>query len=111
VMKERSMILEDAERKAIELSRQWDGNFPEWQPNYNKMFDVSDPEKDMKTIVLTQQMELPPTMQKIQQRKTLEVLERIGNGEIPEEERLQALEEIAAFQPQTFELLPEPTEE
>ncbi len=111
VMKERATILEDAEEKAVELSKMWDSSFKEWTPAYNKTFDISDPKADMETIVLGQQMETTPTMQKIAMRKWVDVTKRIGSGDITPEELKDALQEIADFTPATFELLPEPTME
>ena len=111
VMKERALILEDAEMKAVQMSKAWDTSFAEWQPEYNKAFDVSDPTADMQAIVLGQQMQLTPTMQKISLKKALDVLKRVGSGDIADEDIEEAMQEIAEFQPATFELLPEPTSE
>ena len=111
VMKERALILEDAETKAVELSKMWDASFSGWTPVYNKSFDISDPKKDMETIVLAQQLDLTPSAQRINMRKALGIVKRIGTGDVPEDEMKQALEEIAAFVPTTFEMLPEPTSE
>jgi hypothetical protein len=108
VMKERAKTLEGAETQAVELSMKWDSSFQGWIPEYNKSFDVTDPEADMKTIVLGQQMELPPSLRKISLKKALDVFKRIGAGDISDEDLEEAMNEIAEFQPATFEMLPEP---
>ena len=111
VMKERSMIMEDAETKAVNLSKKWDESFEEWTPEYNKTFDVSNPEEDMKAIVLSQQMDITPTMERIRLRKTLDVFSRLGSGDISQDEAQEAISEIDVYQPKTFDLMPEPTSE
>ena len=48
---QRAIILQDAERKAVEMSRALDTTFPEYSPAYPTQFDIPDPETDFKVLM------------------------------------------------------------
>jgi len=51
VMKQRAVILEEAEIKAVALSKKIDSGFSDYKPEYNKQFTVSNFESDVETTI------------------------------------------------------------
>jgi len=90
-------MLEEAERVAVRISHEWDPTFPEYDPKYNRKFNISDLVQDMQTLILSAQIAMPDEMMKLVLRKIYNVLARIGGSDITEEEKKSILEAIDAF--------------
>ena len=52
VMKERADVLEDAEKKAVKISKIIDKDFSDYVPEYNRKFSVGGFEADMKSTIV-----------------------------------------------------------
>jgi len=97
VMKERSRILEDAESKAVELSKRWDSSFQEWEPKYNRDFDVSNFNADIESLVMAGNVTMPDPMTKLILRKLYEAIKKSGDGTVDQDKEKEILEAIDAF--------------
>lgn len=78
VMEERANLLEDAENKAVKLSKMWDQSWTEWVPQYNRNFESIDFEKEMRALTLVENMTLPDGLQKAKSRRVFDIFHRKG---------------------------------
>ena len=77
VLKERAVLLEESEMKAVALSRCLDSTFKSYMPVYGKTFNVRDVAEDMKTLLDLVKLDLPPAARKEIQRAGVDVLDRL----------------------------------
>jgi len=77
VLKERAGIIEEAETKAIALSRRLDTTFKEYAPVYGKTFNVRDAAAEMSTLLELGKLDLPPAARKEIQRAGVDILDRL----------------------------------
>ena len=85
--------LEAAETKAVELSTEVLGSFSAYEPVYNRRFDVTDVESDIKALMGIDTLDLPDSMRREIATVALSVLNKVES--IPPE-RMAAIEaEIA----------------
>lgn len=96
VMTERARILEQAEKKAIGISVKFDSDFPEWNPEYNNSFDVSNFKSEMEGLVLASQLSLPDEMLKFIIRRVFELI-KINGKTISQEDEAIIIESINNF--------------
>ena len=87
-------MLEEAERVAVRISHEWDPTFPEYDPKYNRKFNISDLVQDMQTLILSAQLAMPDEMMKLVLRKVYKVITKIGGSDITEEEKQSILDAI-----------------
>ena len=76
VMKERASILQDAERKAVLISMQWDPEFPEWDPEYNSDFNITNFKEDIEALIKANDSNLPIEMKQQIQKHILHILDK-----------------------------------
>ena len=109
VMTARAELLEDAERKAVNLSVAWDDTFEAWEPKYNRDFDVGDFQAEIAAIVMAGNMSVPDSVSKMLTRKLVQRADRIGSQLTPEELEV-ILDDIESWTPGSMNLLatPEP---
>lgn len=89
----RALILQRAEKLAVELSKYFDPQFQIWEPVYNQKFDVIDVQAMSQTIAtLTQLPNTTPTMQRVMLECAVKIVMEVGG--IDEETYNKALEEI-----------------
>ena len=77
VLKERAVLLQETEQKAVAISRQLDNTFPEYAPEYGKAFNVSDLTEDMTTLAELGKMGLPQSGQKEIQKAAIQILDKL----------------------------------
>lgn len=95
-LRDRAQELQEAESKAVAMSKTIDSEFKEWAPVYPTEFDVRDLESDMRSLVMMGNVTLPPELSKIILRKFVDILDRMGH-KLTEDERKGALEAIETF--------------
>jgi hypothetical protein len=78
VLQERAIILEEAERKAIEISLKLDNTFKKYTPEYGKSFDVSDLKDNIKTLLELKNFELPKTGKKALQKAAMQIMDQVA---------------------------------
>lgn len=112
----RALILQRAEKAAIELSVYFDKAFKSYEPVYNQKFDVIDVAAMSQTITTLSQMpNVTPTMRRTMLKCAVKIILELGG--IDEETYQKAMEEIAALTdeelnpPNPFEELAEGDEE
>lgn len=99
VMKERAGILEDAEKKAVEISAAWDSDWPAWEPQYNRDFDVSNFKEEMEAIVIAGNVPgLTPGMKQLLVERTYELVKGQGSGKVADELADQIKDELKNFE-------------
>lgn len=92
----RALILQRAEKLAVELSKFFDPSFAEYEPVYNTKFDVIDVQAMAQTIsTLSQLPNLTPTMKRIMLKCTMKVI--LEAGGVEEDEFEKAMQEIDAL--------------
>ncbi len=86
-------VLEDAERKAIQISKRMDTAFSEYTPQYPRSFDLPELENDWKIVMeMENSGNLPDTVKKQIARTKVEILDRIYH--FAPELKQQAIDEI-----------------
>ena len=95
VMKERAGVLEDAEKQAVAISQEWDGEFPEWEPVYNRDFDIANFKEEMDGLVLFGNLPgLTPGMKQLAVERAYELVKGQGSGQIRKELQDQIADEL-----------------
>ena len=107
VIAERAEMLEDAENKAVKISKAWDKDFGEWTAVYNREFDVTDFKAQMESLILAGQIDGPDSYQRLIRAKVVEAIERDGSRS-PQEVIDEVLNDIANWKPNEFLALPAP---
>ena len=79
VMKQKAEMLQDVERKCVDMTKAFDPNFEEWQVTYNTDFDIGDFEAEIRAIVLAGNMPKPIEMDRYILKKLLSRFERVGS--------------------------------
>lgn len=92
VLAERAGLLEDIERKAIELSKALDSTFLVYQPSYSRQFDLSDVESDMKSVMGLDALNLPPLARRELMRASVQLLAKVVS--VPADRLKGILDEI-----------------
>jgi len=73
-MRTRAIMLEEAETKAVALSKKIDSQFPEYKPEYPRQFDIPEPGQDIATIVQLGNMQLPESGQRELMKASMKLL-------------------------------------
>jgi len=107
VMRERAELLEDAERKAMNIMTLWDSSVPVWEPLYNRSFDAGNFETEIASIIQAMTAEQPDELRRVMLKKLYERVKLIGTGAIDEKTEKAILAAIDIFSPGAgFELMP-----
>lgn len=94
VLKERAQILEEAETKAVELSKRLDNTFASYQPSYEKNFDVRDLNTELDALLKINDTTLSKAAGKEIQRAIVEVLDRLTG--LPADRKKAVMDAIMA---------------
>lgn len=94
VLKERAIMLEEAEEKAVAISRQLDNTFQVYAPQYGKRFSVSDIAQDIQAIIGLNNLDLPFIGRQEVQKAAVQVLDKMIG--IPEKRKMEILAAIDA---------------
>ncbi|NLE67547.1 MAG: hypothetical protein GX608_09020 [Lentisphaerae bacterium] len=78
VLKERALLLEEGESKAVALSRRLDSTFAVYKPVYGQSFSVRDLSEEMGTLLDMNKLDLPAAARKEIQRAGVAVLDRFS---------------------------------
>lgn len=101
-LRNRSKILQDAEKKMVALSKRLDANFKEYTPIWPMDFDVPNTNEEVAALTqLANFTELTPTMRQQVLRVAVKLMDQIER--IPEAVRAQIAEEIEAIQDLTVD--------
>ena len=73
-MRTRAIMLEEAETKAVALSKKIDSSFQEYKPEYPRQFDIPEPGQDIATIVQLGNMQLPESGQRELMKASMKLL-------------------------------------
>ena len=101
VLAEKAQVLQEAEEKAIKISKAWDSSFAEYQPIYNDRFDVSNLKEDVEAIIMLNNLEFPDSVKRLLNKAGLEKVAKIATMSISDEEMQDAMSDIEG---QTFEV-------
>jgi hypothetical protein len=94
VIRDRAILLEEAEARAVALSAQMDTTFADYTPEYARSFDVSNLAEDIAAIMQVGNMELPEEGRKELQRIAVNVLDRkFGIEAARKQEIMDAIDE------------------
>lgn len=94
VLKERAILLEESETKAVKMSKRLDSTFAEYTPIYSQSFDVKNISEQIATIINIGQLDLPWSAKQELKKAGLEILTRVIK--IPEARKTQIIKEIDA---------------
>lgn len=96
VLKERAILLEETEKKAVVISKQIDSTFSEYSPEYGKSFNVADASELVQMIVGFSNLDMPFSGKKELIRAAIEALDqKIG---IPDERKEIIMDEIESME-------------
>ena len=94
VLRERAVLLEESETKAVLLSKQLDSTFAEYTPVYCRTFNVRDAAEEMSTLLELGKLDLPQAARKEIQRAGVDVLDRLTG--LPDDRKKLIVDAIAA---------------
>lgn len=77
VLAARSSTLEEAEKRAIAVSKQLDSGFKEYEPKYPRAFDIGDVKADFEALLSLDTMESTETMKREKMRAAAHLLGKI----------------------------------
>lgn len=97
VMRERANVLEDAEKKAVAISKAWDNDFPGWLPTYNRTFAVRDFKAEVEALVMAGNVSMPPEMQKFVLEKLFDAISQLGAETIDPKRQDKIIKAISDF--------------
>ena len=107
VMRERAEMLEDAEKKAVEITKMWDPTIAEWTPVYNRAFDVGNFSEEMKNIVEALSASMPDELNSFLLGKLYDRAKQIGTADIDDKAEKSITEAIQNWAPNAmFEVMP-----
>ncbi len=97
VLKERATLLEEAETKAVILSKKLDPTFKAYTPTYCRSFNVQSVAEEIAALIQFDAMKLPFEAQKELMRAAVEVFAR--TAKIPADRKAKILASIEALTP------------
>ena len=110
VMTARAETLEDAETRAVAISKAWDSEFEGWAPAYNRKFDIGNLKDELAALVMAGNISGPPAYHRLIVKKIIDRVNRIGSQ--PSQEEIDELaEELKTWNPNELLALPEPPAE
>ena len=91
----RALLLQEAERKAVELSVMFDKSFKAWEAQYNTSFDVVDAVSMGEALTLAANVpDKTPAIRKIIAKVQVRLLKEVAAGVVPEADIEEAIKEI-----------------
>lgn len=105
LMKDRALMLEEAERRAIEISKEWDSSFKEYNPQWPKKFSIRDFAADIASLIDLTAVPMPEGMSKELLKKLLEAMNKIGQNELPAEKLAELRDQIDDYKDESITLL------
>lgn len=107
----RAVLLEDAEKKLIALSKMFDGDFKDWEPVYTKEYDVVDIAAISSALQTAGNMaDKTPMVRKLIAKANVRILKEVGSGIATDDEFAEALEEIENTDFAALHAVPDPFE-
>jgi len=105
VMREYSSTLQDAEEKAVALSKAWDPDFKTWEPKYSTEFDVGDFGAEVQALVTMANVAMPDEMYKDLLRSLVDRKDQLGDKMTPErrKEVYEAIENFTTDRTSSFD--------
>jgi hypothetical protein len=94
VLAEKAQVLEEAEIKAVELTKMWDADFAEYEPVYNDSFDVSNLKEDVEAIIMLNNLDLPDSSKRLLNKAALDKVRKVSHMSITEDEYKVAQDDI-----------------
>jgi len=91
-LRNRSLALEEAEEKAILISKEMDSSFKVYNPEYPRQFDIPDIERDMEALFQLNNMTLPKSAKREVMRAAIHILSTVKS--IPTERMDAIMEDI-----------------
>jgi hypothetical protein len=108
----RALILKDAEKKMVTLSKVFDPSFKEWEANYSTDYDVVDiPGLSSALVNASNMPDITPKMKKIIAKANVKILKEVAAGVASEEDFEEALREIEETEFDVHPVLPNPFED
>ena len=108
VLRDKANMLAEAERKAIEISRAWSADFPEYVPEYAQSFDIGDIHDDIRSLVDLSNMDTTDGIKRVVLEAAFKKAQKIGDVSMSDDEVDAILEEIKNFSTTTrFEFNPD----
>ena len=108
VLRDKANMLSEAERKAIEISRAWSADFPEYVPEYAQSFDIGDIHDDIRSLVDLSNMDTTDGIKRVVLEAAFKKAQKIGDVSMSDDEVDAILEEIKNFSTTTrFEFNPD----
>lgn len=105
----RAIMLQNAEKALVELSRIFDKNFMAWEPSYPSKFDVVDVAELSQALVQMSNMpDKTPKVKQIMAKVAVRILKELAAGIIPNAEFEDALAEIDKHDFSEPAMLPNP---
>lgn len=95
-LRNRAILLEEAEEKAIALSAKLDSSFKVYDPEYPRQFDIPNPEQDIATLVQLGNLDLPDSARREVMKASMKVLASIMS--IPKARFDQIMKEIDSME-------------
>jgi len=99
VMRERAELLEDAEKKAVDIMTTWDPTVKEWVPAFNRKFDIGNFKDEIKAIVEALQVSMPDELAQFFLAKLFERAKKIGTTALTPEQETAIADAIKIFAP------------
>ena len=97
VMRERASILQEAEKKAIAISAEFDPAFSVWIPEYNTKFDATNFEREIESIVKSSTVDMPDEMKAFLLKQLFEAIKKSSGVSIEASENESIINAITAF--------------
>ncbi len=91
-LRKRAVLMEEAEKKAVEISCELDSSFKEYTPEYPRQFDIPDPKQDFQTLLELDNLTLPESARKEIARACVKFMSRIVS--IPKERYEEIMRDI-----------------
>ncbi len=95
VLAQRATLLEEAETRAVQLSKLLDTSFAVYAPSYGKTFDIADVKEDFASLLELQALDLPAMARREVLRVGIKLLDKISP--IPPDRRQDIEAEIDAM--------------
>lgn len=97
VLKDRANRLQEAEKKAVEISKLWDPLFKVYTPEWPMTFNVRDFSEDMRSLIELGQVPMPAGVTKELLLKLIELMSKIGVKELTTEKLTALRKEVETF--------------
>lgn len=97
VLRDKALVLAEAERKAVEISRQWSSDFPDYTPEYAQSFDVGDIHDDIRALVDLSNMDTTDGIRRVVLEAAFKKAQKIGDVALSDEQVDAVMHEIENF--------------